>query len=171
MLSARLGIIVSWCVMGLAKRIHATPIGRVVSIDLLRYAICGVTNYIVLDAILYFLTYHYLVGSSTYLNIGLTTISPHIISLILVFPITLLSGFWLNRHVVFNSTEMGMRRQLMRYIYSIAGSIILSYIIIKVLVETLGIWPTPAKILCSLLTATYSYLMARLYTFTKLRNK
>ncbi len=165
MLSAAVGSLVSRCVTWLAQRLHSTPIGRIFSVDLLRYAICGVANYIVIDAVLYFLTYHYLVGENTYINIGITTISPHIISLILVFPVTLLTGFWLNRHVVFNSTEMGVRRQMSRYLLSIAGSIVLSYLIIKVLVEMCGIWPTPAKVLCSLTTATYSYLMARLYTF------
>lgn len=168
-LSSFVGGILTRLTTWVAEMIHATFIGRFMSVDVLRYAICGFSNYIILDAILYYIIYHYVVGAERYIYLGITTISPHIASLIIVFPITFLTGFWLNRHVAFASTKMGMRRQLMRYAISIIGSIILSYLLLKGLVEGVGIWPTPAKIIGSLITAIYSYLMARLYTFPKVK--
>ncbi len=146
-------------------KLYIKPLSSFVSKELLRYALCGFTNYIVLDAILYFITYHYIVGADTYIYIGITTISPHILSMIVVFPITFITGFWLNRYVAFSSTHFKVQKQITRYALSIVGSILLSYIILKGLVEWLNIWPTPAKVICSLLLATYSFLMARYYTF------
>ncbi|MFI3269082.1 MAG: GtrA family protein [Rikenellaceae bacterium] len=166
-LSRHLAALVSRVVMAVAELLHRTPLGRVVSVDVLRYAICGVTNYIIIDALLYYAIYHYLIGVDTYIYIGIGTISPHVASLAVVFPITFITGFWLNRHVAFNSTEMKVKRQMVRYGFTIVGSILLSYTLLKIFVEVLGVWATPAKVLSSLLTAIYSYLIARLYTFRR----
>ncbi len=166
-LSKLLGRLLYSSVTALAELIERRVLRGLISVDVIRYAICGFTNYIILDAVLYYMIYHYLIGVDTYINIGVTVVSPHVASLIILFPITFLTGFWLNRHVVFSSTKSGVRRQLFRYALSIVGSIVLSYTLLKVFVDVLGIWATPAKIIGSLITAIYSYLIARLYTFKK----
>ncbi len=121
-------------------------------------------NYIVLNAVLYHLIYNYVIDKEN-LEIVRIIISPHIATLIVVFPITFLFGFWLNRYVAFRATENKIRGQMVRYIGSLIGSIILSYLILKILVEHFEIWPTPANVICSIITSTYSYLMARFVTF------
>ncbi len=137
---------------------------RFISRRLFRYLLCGVGNYILLDALLYYLIFHYIVAES-YIDIGVIVISPHVAALILVFPITFLVGFWLNRNVAFDATTPHVTPQLIRYVISVVGSILLSYLSLKLFVEGFEIWATPAKIMSSVTTAIYSYLMAKFFTF------
>ena len=41
----------------------------------------------------------------------------------------------------------------------------MTYGCIKFFVEVCGLWPTPSKVATSILTAVYSYLAARYFTF------
>ncbi len=143
---------------------YIPPFRNYISKERFRYFSCGGGNYIVLDTLLYYLTYHYVIAER-YINIGITTLSPHVAALIIVFPITFLTGFMLNRYVVFESTANKMKFQIMRYAITVIGSILLNYIIIKALVECIGLWATPSKIICSIITAIYSFFMARNFTF------
>ena len=83
----------------------------------------------------------------------------------LVFPITFFTGFWLNREVAFRRFAVPSGTQLIRYALSVGGSILLTYGCIKFFVEVCGLWPTPSKVATSILTAVYSYLAARYFTF------
>lgn len=129
-----------------------------------RYGVCGVANSIVLDTIFYYLIYHYIVAMKI-VDLGFYAISPEVASLIVVFPITFLIGFWLNRNVAFHATEEQHRRQISKYALSVCGSIVLSYASLKFLVVVCGVWATPAKTLSSIIVALYSYLAARHFTF------
>lgn len=92
-------------------------------------------------------------------------VSPHILSLAIVFPITFFTGFWLNRNVAFRTVNVSGRRQLMRYLLTVAGSILLNYVCMKLLVEQAGLWATPSKVVTTLICTMYSYLAGRYYTF------
>lgn len=158
--------------MSLAQRItriidavYITPVNRIVSREFFRYAVCGATN-MTLDALWYFLIYHFIVAKQ-FIDLGFVVVSPHISSLIIVFPITFFTGFWLNRYVAFVATQYKTRRQLMRYALSVVGSIILNYVCMKLFVESLGIWPTPSKLLTTVISVGYSFLAAKYYTFRK----
>lgn len=135
-----------------------------VSPTVFRYAACGVANYFVLDATLYYILYHYLIAGEIVHFAGFA-LSPHIASMVGVFPITLINGFWLNRHIAFRVAEKPAGRQLLIYVATIAGSLLLSYVVMKLLVDVCGVWATPSKLLTSLTTSLYSYLMARFVTF------
>lgn len=119
-----------------------------------------------LDTLLYFLIYHYIVAER-FIDLGLVVISPHIASLVVVFPITFFNGFWLNRHVAFRATAFSSRRQLWRYLLSVGGSMLLNYICMKLFVEHLHLWATPSKMLTTCISALYSFLAAKFYTFAK----
>lgn len=131
--------------------------------DLFCYAACGGAN-MVLDACFYFLIYHYLVAER-FIDLGPVVISPHIASLAVVFPITFFNGFWLNRHVAFRSSALRTRTQLMRYLLSVAGAILLNYLCMKLFVEVLHLWATPSKLLTTLISSLYSFLAAKYFTF------
>lgn len=141
------------------------PIGRLVSRDIFGYALCGGTN-MTLDAVWYFHIYHYIVAER-FIDLGVVVISPHIASLIVVFPITFLTGFWLNRNVAFRVTHLNSSGQLLRYLLSVVGSIIINYACMKLFVEALHIWPTPSKLLTTAISAVYSFITAKFYTFRK----
>lgn len=142
---------------------------RVVSRNIFAYGVCGGAN-MALDTLWYFLLYHYVV-CERFINLGVVVMSPHIAALCLVFPITFFTGFWLNRNVAFRVTHLHSRRQLLRYAFTVVGSILLNYVCMKLLVECFNLWPTPSKILTTIISVAYSYLVARYYTFTTKNNE
>lgn len=117
-----------------------------------------------LDTLWYFLLYHYVV-CERFINLGIVVMSPHIASLCLVFPITFFTGFWLNRNVAFRVTHLRTQKQLFRYALSVVGSIVINYLCMKLFVELFNIWPTPSKMLTTVISVIYSFLVARYFTF------
>ena len=81
----------------------------VVSRQLFRYAFCGGMN-LALDAVWYFVIYHFLIGEGRMIDLGFVYMSAPIASLFLVFPITFFTGFWLNRNVAFRALCVVGRR-------------------------------------------------------------
>ncbi len=143
---------------------YIRPVAAVLSRQTFRYAACGGLNFFVLDPLYYFLIYNFLVARR-FIDLGFVVLSPHVAALILVFPITFFNGFWLNKYVTFHNSSLRGRTQLMRYALSVAGSVVLTYVGLKFFVEVCGIWPTPAKILTTLLTTVYSFLAAKYFSF------
>lgn len=142
---------------------YVWPIEQFISRTMFRYAVCGGAN-MALDLVWYFVIYHFVVAQH-FIDLGIVVVSPHVASLVVVFPITFLIGFWLNRNVAFRATEFGSGAQLVRYALSVVGSLLLNYVCIKLFVEVVGIWPTPAKALTTALCVVYSYLAGRYFTF------
>ena len=157
MLSSRL--------ISVIDKLYVYPFHNILSREIFGYGVCGATN-MVLDAVWYFIIYHYVVAER-YVDIDFVVISPYIMSLIIVFPITFFTGFWLNRNVAFSATSERGTRQLMRYALSVAGAIVLNYLCMKLFVEHLDIWPTPSKILTTVVSTIYSFLAAKYFTFRK----
>ena len=145
-------------------RCYLPPVRALLPQQTFRYAVCGGVNYLLLDPLFYFVIYNYVVAHR-FFDLGFVILSPHIAALILVFPITFFIGFWLNRNVVFRHSPLHTRTQLGRYLLSVGGSIALTYFGLKFFVEVCGIWPTPAKVLTTVLVTIYSYLIAKYYSF------
>lgn len=156
--------------MWLAKRLinivdalYIKPLHGLVSRNLFGYGLCGAVN-MSLDILWYYLVYHYLV-CERFVDMGFVVISPHILSLFIVFPITFFIGFWLNRNVAFRATTTNSNKQLITYALTVVGSILINYACMKLFVEVCSIWPTPSKMLTTVVSVCYSYLMARHITF------
>ena len=143
--------------------LHVAPFKRLVSRDIFAYGLCGGAN-MALDTLWYFVIYHYIVAER-FIDLGVVVVSPHIASLIIVFPITFFTGFWLNRNIAFRATEYKTRGQLIRYALSVLGSIALNYLCMKLFVEHLYFWPTPSKMLTTAVSVVYSFLAAKYFTF------
>ena len=139
------------------------PFRPLLPLQTFRYAACGGLN-MVLDAVWYFVIYHYIVAER-FFDLGVVVLSPHIASMLVVFPITFFNGFWLNRNVAFKASPLSGQTQLFRYALSIVGSILLTYAGLKLFVEVCGFWPTPSKVLTTILTVIYSFLAAKYFTF------
>lgn len=142
---------------------YIKPFERVVPREVFRYLCCGATN-AVLDTVWYYIIYHYIVCEQ-FIDLGFVVVSPHIASLAIVFPITFLTGFWLNRNVAFRAISVKSTPQMVRYGISVIGSIALNYCLMKLFVEAMHIWATPSKMLTTLVCAVYSYLVGRYFTF------
>ncbi len=156
---------VSSFLIGMIDRLYVPLFRRIFSREIFGYALCGGLN-MSLDAVWYFVIYHFIVAQR-FIDLGIVIISPHIASLIVVFPITFFTGFWLNRNVAFRVSDLARRRQLLRYALSVVGSLILNYVCMKFFVEYLNIWPTPSKMLTTIVSVCYSFLMGKFYTFTR----
>ncbi len=143
--------------------LYIRPVAAIVPRQLFRYGVCGVSN-MILDSVWYFLLYHFVI-CKRYIDLGFVVVSPHIAALVLVFPITFFTGFWLNRNVAFRHSPVATHAQLARYALTVAGAILLNYVCMKVLVETCGIWATPSKLITTVISAVYSFLAAKYFTF------
>ena len=148
--------------------LYIKPLHSLISHNMFAYGLCGASN-MVLDTLWYFVIYHYIIAER-FIDLSFVVVSPHIASLILVFPITFFRGFWLNRNIAFRVTEFSSRRQLIRYTLSVIGSILINYACMKLFVEQLNIWPTPSKILTTIISVAYSYLIGKYYTFRTSNN-
>ena len=84
---------------------------RFVPQQIFRYGACGALN-MSLDAVWYFVIYNFIVAKQ-FVDLGFVVISPHILSLAIVFPITFFTGFWLNRNVAFRTTHIDSWRQML----------------------------------------------------------
>lgn len=143
--------------------LYISRLEPVISRQLFRYGVCGATN-MALDTLWYYIIYHYIVALR-YIDLGFVVVSPHIASLIIVFPITFLTGFWLNRHVAFKASAYRTRGQLVRYALSVCGAILLNYVLMKLFVEHCHLWATPSKMITTVISAIYSFLAAKYFTF------
>ena len=150
-----------------------SPFQKYVPKELFRYAACGGGN-MVLDWVLYFLTYNFIIGHelvsiqfSVFSFQYTQVLTPHIASLCIVFPITLLTGFWLNKFVTFTQSSLHTARQLARYIMIVAVNLAVNYFGLKILVETVGWYPTPSKICITLFTVLISFLGQKYFTFRR----
>ena len=146
-------------------RLYVKPIRVLASREIFGYGVCGALN-MSLDIVWYFLIYHFIVAER-FIDLGVVVISPHIATLFVVFPITFLTGFWLNRNVAFRVAEYKSRGQLVRYALSVVGSIVINYVCMKFFVDALHIWPTPSKMITTAVSVIYSYLAARYFTFVR----
>ena len=150
------------------------PFKRLMSEQLFRYAACGGGN-LVLDWVLYFLIYNFAIGHEivqfSILN-SQFSITPHIATLCIVFPITLLTGFWLQKNITFQALKPSNPqtfKQLLRYIVIVAVNLAINYFGLKLCVEIFGWYPTPSKMCITLVTVAVSYFGQKYYTFRKSR--
>ena len=144
--------------------LYVKPFHSILPLQTFRYAVCGGAN-MGLDLLIYFLLYNFVLDRQIVRIGNLIAVSPHIAAFLIVFPITFFTGFWLNRHIAFHGSPLRGRVQLFRYLLSVAGSILLNYLCLKLLVETAGLYPTPSKALTIAVTVVYSYAMQKYYSF------
>lgn len=148
------------------------PFRKIMPEQVFRYAACGGGN-MVLDWVLYFLIYNFVIGhdnvilSFSYLPIFSfeQVITPHIATLCIVFPITLFTGFLLQKYVTFTQSDLHGARQLMRYITIVAINLAVNYFGLKLCVEVWGWYPTPSKMFITAITVVISYFGQKYYSF------
>lgn len=155
---------VAECLVRIIDRFYFPWVEAVMPRQTFRYAVCGGITYGLFDPTCYFLIYNYVVAHR-YFDLGVVVVSPHVAALALVLPLTFGVGFWLNSNIAFRRSPLRTRTQLFRYALSIAGSILLTYVGLKFFVEVCGLWPTPAKVITTLVTTVYSFLAAKFFTF------
>ncbi|MDR2886102.1 MAG: GtrA family protein [Rikenellaceae bacterium] len=152
---------------------YIKPVKKLIPHQTFRYAASGGLN-MLLDLVLYYVIFHFLLCEQN-LSIELgnpedgiftgPVISAHIAALGIVFPITFFNGFWLNRHVAFPGSPLPHGKQLLRYMFSVGGALLVNYLCMKLFVDVCGIFPTPSKALTTCVSVVYSYIMQKFFTF------
>ena len=133
------------------------------SLQTFRYAACGGVN-TCLDISLFSFAYNFIFKKHM-LALGPFTMSPYIAALFFDLCITIPTGFYLNRYVVFPRAGLKGHIQLFRYIFVVAICIVANYGFLKLFVGYLGWYPTPAKIVTTALVAIFSYSSQTFYFF------
>ena len=128
-----------------------------------RYAACGGGN-MALDLVLYFICHNFVVAKQN-VDFGIVVMSPHIASLFLVFPITFVTGFLLSKYITFTESNLETKTQFWRYFMVSMGAIVIGYLLMKLFVDVMGIYPTPSKLLTIIIAVIYSYLLQNYFTF------
>lgn len=144
-------------------RFYVKPVAALLPRQTFRYVVCGGAN-VVFSWVCYFLVYNFVLDKEL-LDLGIVVVSPHIATMLAIFPVTFFTGFWLNRYVTFRHSPLTTGTQLFRYLLSIGGSVVVNYIGLKFFVEYCGLWPTPSQMLATFVTMIYSYLAAKYFTF------
>jgi putative flippase GtrA len=139
------------------------PFRKFIPPETFRYAATGGTN-LALDIFLYFLVYNFVLQKQI-VYLPFVAISPHIAAFLIVFPITFFTGFLLAKYITFTGSPLRGKVQLVRYAFSVGGSILLNYLLLKLFVEVLHFWPTVSKMFTAVFVVTYSYLIQRYFTF------
>mgnify|MGYP002854538372 CR=1 FL=1 len=140
---------------------------RYFSRQFFRYGVCGTGN-MVLDWVLYFIVYNFIIGHELiYIRLfhQQLCLTPHIASLCVVFPITLFTGFWLNKYVTFTASYLPSAKQLTRYVSIVILNLAINYFGLKLLVEVLNFYPTPSKMLITVITVAISYFGQKYFSF------
>ncbi|MDR0836485.1 MAG: GtrA family protein [Tannerella sp.] len=139
------------------------PFRRFLPVQVYRYAACGSAN-MLFDLLLYFLLYNLMFKDSLH-HVGPFTFSSHIAALLMVFPITTLTGFLLQKYVTFTASDLSGIKQLLRYILVVFANLLINYVGLKILVEICHFYPTPSKLLITVFTVICSYIGQKMFTF------
>lgn len=142
---------------------------RFMPLKTFRYAVCGGGN-LVFDLVLYFLFYHYIFQKED-VNLHYFVLSSHIASLFFVFPITFISGFLLNKYITFQDSNIPGRIQFVRYLMVALGAIGLSYLCMKLFVDVMKFYPTPSRLVTTVISVVYSYILQSTFSFGKRKDK
>ncbi len=151
------------------------PFSKYIPLQLFRYAVCGGGN-MVLDWVLYFLLYNFVIGHNlVYITLPFSSqllilnsqicLTPHVLTFLIVFPITLFTGFWLNKYITFTQSSLRGYKQLWRYILIVLFNLFVNYLGLKLFVEVCGIYPTPSKMIITIITVIISFFGQKYFSF------
>lgn len=139
------------------------PFAKWINQQTFRYLACGGSN-TVLDILIYWVSYNYILVKTPVHLSGLT-ISPYIAAFMMSFSVSFPMGFILSKYIVFSHSNLGGKVQLFRYALLVLTCIVLNYVFLKLFVEWCGLYPTPSKVLTTMIVAVFSYVSQRSFTF------
>lgn len=102
-------------------------------------------------------------------DLGFYVFEAHSAALFLSFLVCFPFGFFLMKYVVFSDSHMKGRVQLFRYFMLYVFNLGLNYVLLRLFVENLKIYPVFAQILTTCIIILFSYIAQRNFTF-KIRN-
>jgi len=144
------------------------PFSKYFSLQFFRYGVTGALN-LIFDWVLYFIIYNYILNQQM-MNLRIVTLSSHIATLGIKFPVVLFSGFLLQKYVTFSYSELRGRVQLFRYLVVFLVNISINYIGLKILVDGFSFYPSLSNMIISIVTVFISYFSQKKFTFKVPKN-
>lgn len=144
------------------------PFGKWLSLELYHYLACGCLN-AAQDWVVYSFFYN-IVLQRRVVDLGFFAFEPHTAALMLVTPITFFVGFSFSKYITFRGSKIETWQQLLRYGLILLVNFAVSWACIKLLVEHFGLYPTPSKMVTTVVTTVISFTLQKYYSFRKHRH-
>ncbi|HVT86462.1 MAG TPA: GtrA family protein [Chitinophagaceae bacterium] len=141
------------------------PFKRLMNLQTFRYAVCGASN-TVLGFIVFYICFKFIFAGEN-IDLGFYVFTPYTVALVASFCISFPFGFFLLKYVVFSDSGLRGRVQLFRYFVVYLINLFLNYVLLKITVEMLHIYPTIAQLIDIVILVILSYLFQRHFTFRK----
>ncbi len=132
-----------------------------------RYAASGGIN-TALGYIIFYITFKFIFRALP-VDLGFYVVEAHSAALLVSFCICFPFGFFLMKYVVFTDSKMKGRVQLFRYFMLYVFNLGFNYILLRLFVETLHVYPTIAQVITTAIIVLFSWVVQRNFTF-KIRN-
>jgi putative flippase GtrA len=140
-----------------------TTFRKLMPLQTFRYAACGSFN-LLLGLSAYFVSYTIILKGKG-LDLGFYAFKSHSAALFMSACISLPVGFFLMKYVVFTDSNMRGRIQLVRYFMVYLFNLVLNYLFLKILVESVHVHPVFAQIVTTVVIVLFSYVAQRNFTF------
>jgi putative flippase GtrA len=128
-----------------------------------KYLACGGST-AALDIAIYFISYNYIFHKEP-VPIGGILMGAHIAAFVVSFVVSFPYGFFMNKFIVFTTSELRGRVQFFRYGLTVLSCIGLNYLFLKLFVEGFGWYATPSKIATTAVVAIYSFFTQQYFSF------
>ncbi len=130
-----------------------------------RYAVSGMSNTF-FGLLVFYISFHYILRREGW-NFGFYAFESYTAALIISFTASLLLGFFLMKYVVFDDSKIRGHVQFFRYFLVCIFNLFLNFVLLKLAVEVLKLYPTFAQLGTTLIVIIVSYLAQRHFTFKK----
>lgn len=128
-----------------------------------RYAFVGGAN-VLFSMVLFWFFYNYILFQKD-VDFGIVVISAPVVSMFVSFVVTLLTGFWLTKNIVFSGSFLSGRTQLFRYTLVVVINLLINFFGLKLFINVFGFYASISYALIQIINVTFSYTMQRFFTF------
>jgi len=143
------------------------PFRKLVGLQTFRYAASGGIN-TGLGFVIFYIGFKFIFREKP-VDLDFYVFEAHSAALFLSFCICFPVGFFLMKYVVFTDSKTKGRVQLFRYFMLYVFNLGINYVLLRLFVENLKIYPVFAQILTTCIIILFSYVAQRNFTF-KIRN-
>ena len=144
------------------------PFRRWFSPQLFRYGVCGVSN-LGFNLVLFWILYNFVFVEDVVYVVGFIPLTSYVAAFLTAFPITLMTGFLLQKYVTFTASQLRGKVQLTRYVSVVMLNLLINYFGLHFLVGVVGFWATPSQFIVNVVNAVVSYLGQRYFSFRENR--
>jgi putative flippase GtrA len=128
-----------------------------------RYVVCGGINFVV-TILCYHIAFYYIFADRNF-DIGFMVLSPHVASLAISLPVNMAVGFWLQSTISFRRSPLRKRIQFARYVMTGMTALLMTTLLTKLFTYIMPEFPTLAQIIIYCITAVFSFVAQKYFTF------